>query len=185
MQGMVHPDEVGCEILLRRLSGASLEEEEEVRSRKEIESNLFGWGGNTPPVLQSLAFEVALDIRDLLQEIATRDLSTNAVRAARRLDPIDQDKFQTMNKIREAHGFGRIPGSPAAIKGAYEGIPSLENVRMGDHYLDENGDRWQVVGAFHVPSVTLQNMRTGRNQSGGVGCRLFSKFARLVKRDAE
>lgn len=51
-------------------------------------------------------------------------------------------------------------------------------------YVDkESGEVWIVESLFDCPSVTLRSMRTGEKMSGGIGCRNFDNFVKLIRED--
>jgi hypothetical protein len=62
-------------------------------------------------------------------------------------------------------------------------INFVTGMKAGDLYTTDGEDVWEVVGYFDCPSVTLKNLRTGEEMTGGVGCLNFDPFVRLVKKE--
>ncbi|MCF7853608.1 MAG: hypothetical protein K9N51_02330 [Candidatus Pacebacteria bacterium] len=58
-------------------------------------------------------------------------------------------------------------------------INSVHDLDVGDLYTTDGKDVWEVKTFIDRPSVTLQNVRTGEERGGAVGCRLLADFIRL------
>lgn len=47
------------------------------------------------------------------------------------------------------------------------------------YWVDENGEVWEVIAVFDMPSVTLRSLDSDEELNGGIGSPILKEFAPL------
>ena len=59
-------------------------------------------------------------------------------------------------------------------------ISSTNDLKPGDLYTTDGKDVWIVQSFCEHPTVTMQNIRSGKSVGGAVGCRNLKDFVKLL-----